>query len=173
MGETTNPITHFTGYNIDIPRKLLKDDPELSHLLQQINAWVGPGQIVFASNMPDHGDKINLCFVTEEQAGQQGEWYTLGDLEKLKRTYAHFDVTLRKLLDLADPNDCYIWRLSQMPPLPNWVSKSGRVVLAGDSAHAMLPYVGMVRNPLNTHKELSISLIIVREHLCVLKIQHA
>lgn len=144
LGQKFSAITHFTGYNIDIPRRFLRDDPSLSHLLYTINAWVGPHQVVFASNMPDLGDKINLCFVTEEQSGEQGEWYTLGDLDKLKATYAHFDVTLRKLLDLADPKDCYIWRLSQMPPLSSWVSRSGRVVLAGDSAHAMLPYGGYV-----------------------------
>ena len=109
---------------------------------------MGPGQIIFAGNMPDHGDKINFCFATKEQAGQEGEWYIRGDLKRLAAKFAHFDPTIAKVLDLADPSECYIWRLSEMPPLPRWVSESGRVVLAGDSAHAMLPYVGMVSTSL-------------------------
>lgn len=144
LGKATANVTQFTGYNVDIPRSLLKDDADLQVLLDRVDCWVGPLQIAFATNMPDHGDKYNICFVTEEEAGKQGEWYTLGDLEKLKKTFAAFEPRIQKLLSLADPKDCYIWRLSQVPPLPQWHSPDGRVVLAGDSAHAMLPYVGMV-----------------------------
>lgn len=163
--------THFTGYNLDIPRRLLRGDPSLSSLLNQSNAWVGPRQIIVAINMPDHGDKYNLCFVTEEQAGQEGEWFAIGDLLKLKATYAHFDPIVQKLLNLANPNDCYIWRLSQMPPLSNWVQKSGRVVLSGDAAHAMLPYTGMVSLELSVLAESNPVLKVSREPRCVSKMQ--
>lgn len=95
--------------------------------------------------MPDHGDKMNLCLVSDEKDGREGEWYDLGDLEKVKAKYASFEPRVRKMLDLAKPEDCYIWRLSEMPPLKRWVSKSGKVVITGDAVHAMLPYTGMVR----------------------------
>lgn len=34
----------------------------------------------------------------------------------------------------------YLWRVSEVSPLPTWVSKSGRVVILGDAAHAMVPF---------------------------------
>ena len=100
--------------------------------------------------MSDYGDKYNLCLVSEEEAGREGEWYTLGDLEKVKVKYAHFESDVRKLLGLAKPEDCYIWRFSELPPLNKWVSELGNVVIIGDAAHAMLPYAGMVGDKLNT-----------------------
>jgi hypothetical protein len=49
-----------------------------------------------------------------------------------------------KLLTLAKPENCYIWRLSDVAHLDNWVSESGKVVMVGDAVHAMLPAVGKV-----------------------------
>lgn len=123
---------------------MLKQDSMLAELGDQMNVWVGPAQVIVASNMPDHRDMYNMCFVTEEEAGCQGEWHVLGDLEHLKAKFRHFDSKVQKLLELADPKECYIWRLSQMPALPTWKSANGRLVLVGDSAHAMLPYAGLV-----------------------------
>lgn len=94
--------------------------------------------------MPDMGDKYNICLVSEEQAGTEGEWYEVGDLNKVKTKYSGFDPVVRKLLDLAKPGDCYIWRLSEMPHLEKWVSDNGKVVITGDAVHAMLPYTGNV-----------------------------
>ena len=99
--------------------------------------------------MPDHNNKYNVCLVSEEQAGHEGEWYEFGDLEKVRLKFASFEHTVRKLLNMAKPEDCYIWRLSEMPPLKNWASEGGKVVAIGDAVHAMLPYTGMVCAPLN------------------------
>ena len=144
VGEQVKSISTFGAYNVDIPRSLLKADPSLSHLLEESNFWLGPSQIVAGLNMSDHGDKMNLCLISEELAGKEGEWYTLGDLKMVKAKFANFEPSIHKMLDLADPKDCYIWRFSEIPPLPRWVSKNSRVVIAGDSVHAMLPYANMV-----------------------------
>ncbi|KAI9826411.1 MAG: hypothetical protein M1819_007374 [Sarea resinae] len=109
-GEPIKSISPFSAYNIDIPRSLLAADPSLSHLLDESNFWLGPSQIVVGINMPDHGDKMNLCLVSEEQEGKEGEWYLHGDLERVKAKYAHFAPSVRKMLDLAKPEDTYIWR---------------------------------------------------------------
>lgn len=36
-------------------------------------------------------------------------------------------------------NKCDRWKLAEMPDLPRWTSRDGRIALLGDSAHAMLP----------------------------------
>jgi salicylate hydroxylase len=111
---------------VDIPRSLLSADLTLSRLLTESNFWLGPSQIVAAVNMPDLEDKMNICLISEEGEGKEGEWYTLGDLEKLKKKFAHFAPVVEKMLELAKPEDCYIWRLSEMPPLERWMSESER-----------------------------------------------
>jgi salicylate hydroxylase len=160
--KTTSP---FSAYNIDIPRSLLKADPSLSHLLVEANFWLGPSKIVVGLNMPDMGDKYNICLVSEEQAGKEGEWYELGDLKKVKEKFADFEPDIRKLLDLSKPEDCYIWRFSEMPPLEKWMSDNGKAVITGDAAHAMLPYTGMVGSRLQYFSSRVTDKI--REHLSV------
>ena len=66
----------------------------------------------------------------EKVAGEEGEWYTLGDLAKVKEKFKNYEPSIEKLLDLADPKDCYIWRLSELPPLKRWVSESGKLYLS-------------------------------------------
>lgn len=56
--------------------------------------------------MEDYDDKYNICLVSEEFAGKEGEWHTLGDLNKVKSKYASFEPVFRMLLDLAKPEDC-------------------------------------------------------------------
>jgi len=90
---------------------------------------------------------MNICLISEEGEGKEGEWYILGDLEKVKKKFAHFDPVVRKMLVLAKLEDCYIWRLSKMPPLERWVGESGEVVIVGDSGHDMLPYANQVCLP--------------------------
>jgi salicylate hydroxylase len=138
-------VSPFSAYNIDIPRSLLKEDPELSHLLEEANFWLGPSRLVVGLNMPDMGDRYNVLLVSEEPAGKEGEWYELGDLKKVNEKFDDWDPAVRKLLELGKPDDCYIWRLSEMPPLERWMSDNGKVVMVGDAVHAMLPYAGMVR----------------------------
>jgi hypothetical protein len=127
--------------------------------------------VVVAGNMPDFGDRYNICLVSGEQAGTIGEWHTIGGLEKVKDEFSGFSPDVRKLLKLAKAEDCYIWRLSEMPQLERWVTESGKVVIIGDAAHAMLPYAGMVSSSFHDYFAHDL-LIKYREHLNVLKTRH-
>ncbi|CAK4034829.1 FAD NAD(P)-binding domain-containing [Lecanosticta acicola] len=60
-----------------------------------------------------------------------------GDLEMVRRHYVNYDAATRAALKLA--KSCDRWRLTEMPDLPSWTSKHGRLILLGDSAHAMFP----------------------------------
>jgi hypothetical protein len=48
------------------------------------------------------------------------------------------------MFELVKPEDCFLWKIAYLPPLETWVSRSGKVVLLGDAAHAMVPHLGMV-----------------------------
>lgn len=148
LGETIKPAIYLTSYNIDIPRHVLQTDPLLSPLTHQQTVWVGPGQVLVAINMPEFGDKLNLCFVTE----QKKRYVTTDEISDdssrnlncLRSSFKNFESRVQSLLQLAEPASLYVWNLSELPPLSSWVSETGYAVLVGDSAHAMLPYSGAV-----------------------------
>jgi salicylate hydroxylase len=117
VGQTIKCTSPFSAYKIDIPRSFLRADSQLEHLLDESDIWLGPGRICVCLNMPDNGDKLNVCLVSDEPQEKEGEWYQLGNLEKVKAKFADFEPTIHKLLVIADPQDCYIWRLSELPPL--------------------------------------------------------
>jgi len=43
----------------------------------------------------------------------------------------------------ADPKTIFTWPFYVTPPLPTWSSESGRVLILGDAAHAMIPTGGL------------------------------
>ncbi|KAE8451371.1 hypothetical protein EG329_004000 [Mollisiaceae sp. DMI_Dod_QoI] len=47
-----------------------------------------------------------------------------------------------KMMELVNPDDLLVWKLNSLPALDTWVFRNGKVVLLGDSAHAMLPFSG-------------------------------
>ena len=52
--------------------------------------------------------------------------------EKLRQIYKDFCPDVRSILSLVE--HCAIWPTADIPPLPTWVSQSGKVVLSGDAA---------------------------------------
>lgn len=62
-------------------------------------------------------------------------------IEALKGYFKDYAPVIQKALSFA--KEAHIWRMVETMP-QSWVSKSGKVVLIGDSAHAVLPYVGQV-----------------------------
>ena len=143
LGYTVEPACQLTAYSLNMPRKLLAADPDLSFMLNRSGVWVGPNRSVNQIDMPDFSDSCNFCFAFEGSRGIYGQWDIKCDIEEVKTTFADFDPRLLKIMSLAD-GDCYIWQLSDIPRLDTWQCRNKRVVLVGDTAHAMLPYAAMV-----------------------------
>ena len=70
------------------------------------------------------------------------KWDAVGSLEEMNQVYSDFDDTLKETLALVE--DVRAWKLAEMPKLRSWSSGNGKVVLIGDAAHAMLPYLAQV-----------------------------
>lgn len=93
----------------------------------------------------------NFMFCCESDKGDEGVWDKRFDLAEVRKQFANVDPRLHKILDLCD-GECYIWKLSAIPTLDTWSSKSGKVVVIGDAAHAMLPFASQVSSsPLRAH----------------------
>jgi salicylate hydroxylase len=63
------------------------------------------------------------------------------NMKLFKEHFKDFVPAIQKVLSYV--KEAYVWRIIETTP-PSWVSKSGRVVLIGDAAHAILPFVGQV-----------------------------
>ena len=64
-------------------------------------------------------------------------WSAKGNVEELRAAYGDFHQDVRNVLNACP--DCHKWAILEREPLPNW--SNGRVVLLGDSAHPMTPYM--------------------------------
>jgi salicylate hydroxylase/6-hydroxynicotinate 3-monooxygenase len=85
--------------------------------------------------------KSELYFVTS--VPESAEWMTKeswsakGDVHELRAGYESFHQDVRNVLNACP--DCHKWAILEREPLPHW--SDGRVVLLGDSAHPMTPYM--------------------------------
>lgn len=107
-----------------------------------------PGAIFFLPEDPQHEDiMIGMQVQYPEQSRE--------DLEKLqtdydrllqfyRKGYEEHGATARSIIDRIAENreTLYIWPYLKMPKLGRWFSEAGRVVLAGDGAHALPPSSG-------------------------------
>ena len=78
-------------------------------------------------------------------AANSSSSYRLGSTKSLGELVSDFEPRVRKLAELVKPEDCFLWKIAHLPKLKSWVSRSGKVVLLGDAAHAMVPHLGAVR----------------------------
>jgi len=85
--------------------------------------------------------KSELYFVTSVPESAewmtQESWSAKGDVKELRAAYEGFHQDVRNVLNACP--DCHKWAILEREPLPHW--SDGRVVLLGDSAHPMTPYM--------------------------------
>lgn len=127
------------AYRATVPREAMISDPEVAHLMSDINSncWIGHQRHIMAYPIRD-GEMYNLVMSHPGKAAV-GKWNEPGNLEEMKQHYHNFDPIIRKVLTKV--TSCLKWKLADLPPIPRWVGKNGRVVLIGDAAHAMVPYL--------------------------------
>jgi 2-polyprenyl-6-methoxyphenol hydroxylase-like FAD-dependent oxidoreductase len=85
--------------------------------------------------------RSELYFVTS--VPEPAEWMTReswsakGDVKELRAAYEGFHHDVRAVLEACP--DCHKWAILEREPLPRW--SNGRIVLLGDAAHPMTPYM--------------------------------
>ena len=83
-------------------------------------------EVYFVTSVPEPAE-----WLTRES------WSAKGDVQELREAYADFHQDVRNVLNACP--DCHKWAILEREPLPRW--SDGRVVLLGDSAHPMTPYM--------------------------------
>jgi salicylate hydroxylase len=83
-------------------------------------------------------DSLDLLVANSSSSNKKGS------IQSLREAVSMFEPRVRKFAELVKPDDCFVWKIAHLPPLPTWVSQSGKVAVLGDAAHAMVPHLGMV-----------------------------
>ncbi|KAI6080587.1 hypothetical protein F4821DRAFT_265750 [Hypoxylon rubiginosum] len=117
--------------------------PEFNHLVdgRPITCWIGPKSHIVAYELP-HNNVFNVSLTCPDPIeGRVQFGPRTASLDELKHFFAEWDPVLLKLLQFA--TNARYWTLLQLP-MENrvWLdSEAQRMVLIGDAAHSMPPYL--------------------------------
>ncbi|RAO65561.1 uncharacterized protein BHQ10_001573 [Talaromyces amestolkiae] len=129
-------------YRAVIPRSRMLSNPITAPFIASPEAklWVGPGVFVLAYTVASK-ELYNLVVgVPRPSEGVPvGSWNHPANLETMRGLLSGWCEEVQALASLVQ-EDCVSWTLGEVPPIPSFVSTSGRVALVGDAAHALLPH---------------------------------
>uniref|UniRef100_A0A8H7MZE8 FAD-binding domain-containing protein n=1 Tax=Bionectria ochroleuca TaxID=29856 RepID=A0A8H7MZE8_BIOOC len=89
---------------------------------------------------------VGKQFRYTEERDREGWEQLLSDkswcVDFLRTGHEDYPPIVKNIVSHIDPNTVNIWRFHIIPKLDSWVSKSGRVLILGDAAHAIPPTAG-------------------------------
>ena len=126
-------------YRISVPMKDITEDHLAWDLKRRssVNFWMGPGGHV-VSYLIQH-DVLNIVLVYHEGASDKVMYGPQrADLEEFRSKISDWDPVLHELINV-EGSVCTKWTLFQIHEPKQWRHESGRFILIGDAAHAILP----------------------------------
>ncbi|CAI7576082.1 unnamed protein product [Penicillium discolor] len=130
-------------YRAVIPRSRMLSNPITAPFMAspEAKSWVGPGVFVLAYTVAS-AELYNLVIgVPRPSEGVPvGAWNNPADIATMRGLVCDWCEEVRELASLVQEGECVSWTLGEVPPIPSYVSTSGRVALVGDAAHALLPH---------------------------------
>lgn len=139
---TLDPIpTDSCAYRAVVSTAKVKENSVTRHLLNTTdsNAWLGPHRQLLGYPIRG-GQDFNLVGIhLGRVADTQKSSEMVEDLDGMRQDFQDFDPVVQELLKMVD--SAQRWQLQNVPALHGWRSQSGRCVLIGDAAHAMVPFL--------------------------------
>lgn len=178
--------TSQSAYRCTIPLRILASNPSTAWVTEtpNQNLWIGPERhcMTYAIGGAQNPNRLFNLVLCHPEARPPEQWPT--DVDRLKEEVrAHFggwDPTCAEILDqvLQNPEAKLVkWAISTIAPLPTWTHMNGRMVILGDAAHAMVPFmsqgaaiavedaaaVGTALSLIKTKEEISKALRVLEE----------
>ncbi|KAJ5355468.1 uncharacterized protein N7496_012680, partial [Penicillium cataractarum] len=129
--------TGFAAYRATVDVAKMKADPEISWLLDRpnLNIWIGDQRHVMTYTI-GAGKSFNMVLSHPDNT-DPSTWDQSTALSDMKREFQGWDSRLQKIISMI--GNTIKWPLVSGTPLSRWTT--GRLVILGDAAHAMLPYM--------------------------------
>jgi salicylate hydroxylase len=151
LGEDIEPIRGDKSYLCRADGAAMRADPATAPLMEtgKLTAWWGPGRHIITLPL-HHANMYDMIVIFDETYDGKPDtpfhtsWTSKGDVAHLRAAFVDHEVRLRKALEYVPAEECRLWNILSLPDLQTWVSSSGKVVLLGDAAHAMRPYLAQV-----------------------------
>ncbi|MFV3073464.1 FAD-dependent monooxygenase [Niveispirillum fermenti] len=129
---------HFTGHVVW--RALAPVEGPLVDLAHFPGMHIGPGRMVV--RYPVRGSKVlNMVFFARQPGWEQDGWTIPAARSDLEQTFAGWAPEVQAMIAAAPEGQLYKWAINARKPLADWALED-KVVLLGDAAHAMTPFMG-------------------------------
>ncbi|KAJ7285614.1 hypothetical protein C8J57DRAFT_1285352 [Mycena rebaudengoi] len=145
LGKPASPIpTGQMAYRVTLPAAKLRGIPELEEIITvpRNNHWLGPHGTILSYLLEGQNEPlINFVFTCDvnERDLPPGVDQRMGTVKEVRNSFKGWDPRIDQMLEYVE--DVLYWRLYTHEPLDCWSHPSYRLVLIGDAAHAMTPYL--------------------------------
>lgn len=142
--------TSQAAYRCTIPLRVLASNPATEWVTKtpNQNLWIGPERhcMTYAIGGAQNPNRLFNLVLCHPEARPPEQWPA--DINQLKEEvrsmFGGWDPICSQILDQVLQNSeakVVKWAISTIAPLPTWTHQNGRMVILGDAAHAMVPFM--------------------------------
>lgn len=145
-------LTGHCTFLLDVPKSVMEGDPSTRDLyrngvpfyfhmgeLSTVISWTMSHRDVYHLQVNDHGYGTGSRYGVDDTHQKQFV-SSVNDLDAFRQRFSDYGGALKVIYSQA--TKVTKWLIAELPDLPAWSSKSGRIILLGDAAHCFPPYAG-------------------------------
>lgn len=131
--------TGFAVYRATVDVDKIQQVPELSWIINRpsLNIWIGEGRHVMTYTIAA-GSSFNMV-LSHVDDSDPATWKPEDAIKEMRAHFSGWDPHLTKIINMIDKT--MKWQLLNGQRLKSWVAPSNKVLIIGDAAHAMVPYM--------------------------------